>query len=155
MKLGKQALHWWRDTRGVSTIELALVTPVLCLFLAGMVDLAQGFSAKLALEQAAGRTIELATAPGQVRPSYDYLKAEAMAASGRPESDVIIANWLECDGVRQPQFDGACGDGQQIARYVSVRITSAFKPLLQWQGLWGNRSIDGIPIGGDATVRVQ
>jgi len=143
------------DQRGVSTIELALVMPILIMFFAAIVDFANGFAANLALENAASRAVELASAPGQVQKNYDYLKTEAMLASGRPAEAVTISAWLECNGARQSAFDRVCGDGEQIARYVSVEITSVFKPTFGWEKLWGAGGVNGIPISGDAVVRLQ
>src|SRR5581483_3267691 len=47
-----------RNDRGAAIIELALVAPVLALVVAGIVDLSNAYSKKLALEQGAQRAIE-------------------------------------------------------------------------------------------------
>ncbi len=49
----------FRDERGTSIIEMALAAPLLATFLIGMVDLSRAYSAKLQVEQAAQRTIEM------------------------------------------------------------------------------------------------
>ncbi|WP_310467629.1 pilus assembly protein, partial [Sphingomonas sp.] len=49
-----------RDERGASVVELALVAPFLAAMLIGMVDMSNGYSDKLQLEQAAQRSIEKA-----------------------------------------------------------------------------------------------
>ena len=52
----------WRDSRATSTVELALIVPILMVVLAGSVDVARLISAKLRLQQAAERTAEMASA---------------------------------------------------------------------------------------------
>jgi Flp pilus assembly protein TadG len=46
------------DKRGAVVIELALIAPVLALCIAGIVDMSNAYSKKLALEQGAQRAIE-------------------------------------------------------------------------------------------------
>ncbi len=56
----KRLSHLFRDERGTSVIELALVAPILASLVIGMSDLSRAYSAKLQLEQAAQRSIEKA-----------------------------------------------------------------------------------------------
>jgi Flp pilus assembly protein TadG len=145
-----------RERGGSAAVEMALLVPILSLLLFAGIDLARGFSAKLDLEQAAGRTIELATASGTVKADYSFLKTEAMLASSQPTANVFVSNWLECNSNVNANFQGTCAVGEQTARYVSVRITKNYVPLFKWMGLvvsgvTGNSVI----IQGDAVVRVQ
>ena len=48
----------FRDERATAIIELALVAPIVALTVIGIVDLSNGFSRKLGLEQGAQRAIE-------------------------------------------------------------------------------------------------
>jgi len=48
----------WDENRGVATIELALIAPVLAVMTIGVVDISNAYSRKLALEQGAHRSIE-------------------------------------------------------------------------------------------------
>jgi len=148
-----------RDARGASVIEFAAVAPFIGFLILGASDYATGFSQKLALEQAAGRTIEKATALGATGSSYDLLRAEAANASGQPIENVTVDKWLECNGARQQTFDGACSNGQQIGRYVSVRIRATYTPQFDYSifsRMFGGSAMQAtIPIQGDARVRVQ
>ena len=47
-----------RDKRGAAVVELAVVAPMIALLTVGVVDLSNGFSRKLKIEQAAQRSIE-------------------------------------------------------------------------------------------------
>lgn len=147
------------DERGASVIELGLTAPLLGFFLLGSVDMGMGYSERLALQQAATRTIEMASMRGQVNGSYSYLQSHAAAASGEPTSHVTVDNWLACDDVRQSSYDGVCGGNQQIARYISIRITGSHEPLFDYSGLARRFGATGlaedIAIAGEATVRVQ
>lgn len=146
------------DRRGASVSELALIVPLLAGLIFCGVDLANGFAARLKLEQAAGRAIEMASAPGTVsKGGYEYLRSEAASASGQPAGNVVIDNWVECDGVRKSSFTTVCTGGQQTARYVSVRVNALYQPLFNFMGLIFGPPVPtgGVSIFGDAMVRVQ
>jgi Flp pilus assembly protein TadG len=148
------------DERGTGVVELALITPVIAMLLVGMVDTSMGMAQKLKLERAAAQAIERVTAYGQVETSYPEIRTEAAEAAGVPVSSVVIDNWLECnsDGVaptRNASFTGACTNGQQVARYVSVSITGGFTPLLHYGSVFRTSGNGGIVMRGDASVRIQ
>lgn len=148
-----------RDERGTGTIELALSVPILAFLLIGAVDMGMGYTERLALQQAANRTLETGMARGRVSDSYSYLQAIGATNSGQPSSNVTIDSWLECDGAREASFDGSCGSNQQLARYISVKITGTHKASFNYNGLarqFGDTNLGGnIPIAGFAAVRIQ
>ncbi len=119
-----------RDDEGVSLIETALVLPIIMMLLAGLIDFAMAFSAKLNTQQAAARTVEYATSVGLERLTFENLRQEAATAAKVPENQVEVIRWLECDQTRQSAFDGGCEEGQEIARHVSVRISNSYRPTL-------------------------
>ena len=138
-----------RDARGTSVIEFALVAPILGVLVVGIADYARGFSERFALEAAAHRALERA-AVGSTSSDYNYVRLEAAAAAGVPIESVTLDNWVECDGTRQSTYSAACADGQQVARYLYVKIVKTFEPNFKW-----TRSAQPINIQGDAAVRVQ
>ena len=143
------------DRRGSMVAEAALMIPLLAGMLCGAADIASGFVMKLRLEQAAGRAIELATAPGTVSTSYANLPGEAGAAYGRPYRSATVDNWLECGGVRQGSFTSVCANGDS-ARYISVRIEDDYVPIFNYGGLFKGSGPGGaFIVRGDAVVRVQ
>jgi len=144
----------WRDVRGASTVELALVSPFLMIVLAGSVDCARLVSTKLHLQQAAERTAEMATAGSVASAAFTSLQAEAAAAANVPAAQVTISYWLECDGTRQSLFSGTCTSGQQVGRFASISIASSYQPSFAWllKSVGTNGSI---ALNGTASVRVQ
>lgn len=154
MRLRRGWLRLLRSERGTSVIELSALSPMLLSMVLGLVDASLGFTAKLKLQQAATRSIEMATAGGISSPAFNSLADEAAAASGVSTSNITVTKWLECDGVAQNSFDTVCASGQQIGRYVSVTINSNYTPMLssamQAFGLPGT-----ISIVGKASVRMQ
>jgi len=119
------------DRGGASTIEAALILPLFLALLAGMSDFAMSFAVKLRTQQAAARTVEYATSAGLERLSFDDLRTEAATAAKVPTGQVTVVRWLECGGVRQTLFDGSCESGQEVARYVSIRIANSYEPVLK------------------------
>lgn len=154
-----------RDERGTSVVELAVILPVLALMTTGIVDLSNGISTRLGLHRAVHETLEMAAAhrvrlgTNATETNYDFLKAAAAKAANVPEDNVIMSNWLECDGVEQPDFYGNCAPDQTIARYVQIHIDTKFKPTFDYGPLGrasGFADADGtIPLFAEAAVRIQ
>lgn len=138
-----------RDDRGASLIEFTLIVPFLSLLLVGIADYSRGFAERFALESAAHRTLER-TGVGSSQSGYDYLRAEAANAAEVPIEQVTLDYWLECGGVRMPGYDDPCDEGNQVARYVYVKIERDFELSMNWPG---HSKI--LRLSGDAAVRVQ
>ena len=152
----------FRDERGSSLIELALVLPLLGTMLVGMVDLSRGYSAKLQLEQAAHRAIEKAMNGQKETAMFDTLVAESMEAAGVAQSAVQVRYWLECNGVSQnssastmaADYEKKCSDNIPYARYVSVRIEKVYAPMFRVK--FAGSNADGtFTLVGRAGIRVQ
>lgn len=144
-----------RDRSGASAVELAVASPVLILMIMATFDVSRGFSARLDLEEAAGRAAELATAYGTVRTDYSTLSAEAVAAataSGIASPVATVDNWLECDGARQSPNTQICPGNAAFARYVSVNVTGSYVPLFTFGSMIAG---SGFPLNAQATVRIQ
>jgi hypothetical protein len=144
------------DTEGVAIVELALVLPILLLLLLGTIDVSQMFASRLALEQAAQRTTDLALA----RPpssSDTYLRDEAMAVADVPAENVVIELILECDGTRQADYTKTCPEGQFMGRYASVSIVKQADPIFEWASLSQVLGFQLSPtvVSGDSLVRLQ
>lgn len=143
----------FRDERGTSMVELALVAPILAVLTIGMIDLSNGFSEKLRLEQAAQRAIEKVMNGRANRTTLEALKAEAADVASVPLSNVTTDNWLECNGVRAANYDTSCSSGQAFARYLSVRITKTYTPFFNYK--FHSRAENTYSLTGAATVRIQ
>lgn len=149
-----------RDSKGASVIELALIAPVLGVVLMGVIDVAMGYSRTLVLEQAAYRSLEK-VAVGTIQSDYSYVQTEAQAAltaAGVTGATVVVDTWLECNRVRQTDFNGVCPEGEMISRYVKVTITSNYQARFAYGPLgsaFGANSSGAIPITANASLRIQ
>ena len=125
------------DRRGVAILELALTAPILATLIVGVADVSNGFSRKLALEQAAQRAIEKVMQTTTVTTPTATIKAEAVAQAGGGlvADDVDVSYALYCvsgTGVFVLQADPAedkCTTGTSEARYLEVKITDEYEPL--------------------------
>jgi hypothetical protein len=142
------------DERGTSVLEMAIVAPVLAMFVMGIGDLGRGFSERHSLQQAANRTMELAHL-GTAEENYNFLIAEAATAAGVPQSSVSLDDWVECNGTRNEDFAATCAEGQQIARYIRLTINSTFVPAFSSIGYPNVRADGSVPISADVALRVQ
>lgn len=155
-------LDLFRDERGSSLIELALVLPVLGTMVVGMVDISRGYSAKLQLEQAAHRAIEKAMNGQKETALFETLVDESMQAANVARSAVEVRYWLECNGVSQnssastmaADYEKKCNDNVPYARYVSVRIQKVYSPMFRVK--FAGSNADGtFTLVGRAGLRVQ
>lgn len=151
------------DERGTSVVELALVAPILAVLTIGMIDLSNGFSEKLRLEQAAQGSVErvmngravISASAGRNTTTMDALKAEAATAANVPLANVTTDFWLECNGTRAANYYGSppCATGQTLARYMSVSITRTYTPFFAYK--FHSRAVNNYTLSGAATVRIQ
>lgn len=144
-----------RDQDGTSVIELGLLAPILAVTLMGVTDVSMAYARKIAVEQGAFRALEKVVV-GSVQSDYQFLKAEAATAASVPATSVTVTNWLECDQVVQPLWDGECATTQLTARYVQVAISTTYTPMFMEGPLAATGNANGqIPIVTSAAVRVQ
>lgn len=142
------------DDRGAVAIELALIAPIFAMMVVGMADVSNAYSAKLQIEQAAQRTIEKAQQTKVDETMIDTLQAEGAAAAGVAQSAVTVDHWLECNGVKQADYDTVCPTGQTFARYLTVSIQKTYTPLFT-KGFKGSNANGTYPLVGKAGIRTQ
>ena len=140
-----------RDESGASIVEMGLAAPLLATFLLGMVDLAGAYSAKLQVEQAAQRSIELIQRQGYNTGQAATLKAEAETAAGAGSTATVDA-WLECNGERQTNITDVCTT-LPVSRHVSVSIVKPYRPYMKIR--WGGNPDGTYTIHGKAGIRIQ
>jgi hypothetical protein len=144
------------DRRGGSAAEFALVLPLVGSMLLGALDLANGFSTRLRLEQAAQAGIEMVANRKGFAPDYSFALAEAQGRWGDPLISSSLQSWLECNGTRQPTGTTTCPSGQTRARYVAISLRAEYLPTLKLDRILpGDGPNGGYEIIGDAAVRVQ
>lgn len=145
-----------RDRAGTSTIELAIIFPVLTMLTFVAADIAMAFKTKIKLQTAAERTAEMATAGGLNSAAYQNLAADAAQAAGVSSGDVTVTSSLLCDGTVQASTLDICAAGQQVKRYVAITISGQYRPMFgallpgtRWAGG------QGVALTGSASVRLQ
>jgi len=140
-------LTLWREDRGAAIIELAIVAPVIALMTVGVVDLSNGFSNKLRLEQAAQRSIEKVMQTTGVTSVEDTIVTEAVCqfngtnpggtckSAPITAANVTVTHRIECNGVVSAGPD--CTAGQVEARWIKVTIWTDYAPLfpLKFSGI--------------------
>ena len=142
------------DDRGTSLVEMGLIAPFLASFIIGMVDLSNGYSARLQLEQAAQVAIEKVQGYQTTTSTYDTLKAEAANAAGVDQSAVVVRYWLECDGVKQTDYNTTCSGTAVYARWIQVEVTKTYTPYFKIT--WPHANADGsFTLVGKAGMRTQ
>jgi Flp pilus assembly pilin Flp len=152
------------DESGVSVIELGFLIPILAFMMLGMVDVANGYTHKMAVENAVARAMEK-VAVSTVQDDYTYLKAEITAAlPSVTASTVTVDAYSMCDTTKQATFKSECGfrsDGtpEEISRYVRVKVDDRWKPMFNY-GFAGksiyNTGTDGmVPVTVETQLRVQ
>ena len=132
-------LTLWREQRGAAIIELAIVAPVIALMTVGVVDLSNGFSSKLRLEQAAQRSIEKVMQTTGVTSVETTIANEAVCQVNGTNPDgscktapvtaanVTVTHRLECNGTLSAAED--CADDEVASRWVQVTIWDDYEPL--------------------------
>jgi Flp pilus assembly protein TadG len=141
-----------RDRRGASIIELALALPVLSIMVVGLVDMASLFSAQLSLQQAAARSLERVQVNGTTT-NLAFVKTEAAAAAGVPESQVTVETWLECENVRQATTVTVCPGTADAGKYVKVTIASSYVPFFTYSPLGTRQANGSVALSAAASVR--
>ena len=145
------------DCKGTSVVELALFFPVAAILLAGTVDFTTGFSQRLSLEQIATTTIQQAVVQGAGSDDYNYLRQSAATAADVPVGNVTLDRWLECDGERQAAGVEVCTVPQTPARFITLRITKAFTPMLDindFTSVFGVTTSMPTSLSGRSRVRI-
>lgn len=141
-----------RDERGTSLIEFGFLAPFLALLAMGMIDLSRGLAERFALQQAVNRGLELVQARPAVAAAdagdvdYSYVKTEVVDAADVAETNVTLTRWLECDGGDPKEVNATCADGEDVARYLKVRVTKNFT---------GEFYYESIPMAASGTLRTQ
>lgn len=138
------------EERGAAIIELAIVAPVLALMTIGVVDLSNGFSRKLQLEQGAQRAIEKVMQTTGVLSVENTIKNEVVCQVNGTNADgtcktspittdnVTVTHRVECNGALEA--DGDCEDDQTESVWIKVEVWSEYKPLfpMKFSGVEAN-----------------
>jgi Flp pilus assembly protein TadG len=150
-----------RDKRGAALIEMGLLLPVMATIVVGVADISRAYSQKLLLEQAAYRAIEKVQQYQSSESTYNTLQNDAVSAATAAgftdvtTSSVTVDYWLECNGVRQTNYDTVCTSGQTYARWISVDVVHNFTPMFASSKWPGSNSDGSYTLHGRAALRTQ
>jgi len=153
-----------RNERGTSTIELAIIAPVLALIVAGVSDIAIAYGRSLELEQAAQRAMEKVMQTTCVYTDAATIKKEAVCQingtnddgtckTGRITTDNVTVTYsLTCNGA-SVAYSSDCTTGQTEVRYIQAQVTDTYKPV--FARTFGQASDGYYHLDATAGVRVQ
>ncbi len=130
------------ENEGSSVLELALVTPLLLLLLAGAVDFGHAFRLGLAVSSAA----EAGALYGLGNPTDTAGMTQAAAAeSSLPSLQAAAMSGCECaDGSSPvPSCTSAPTCASNVVRYIDVTTTAAYTPLWAIAGLPASYTLRG------------
>lgn len=145
-------LRLWRDRGGAAVVELAVVAPMIALLTVGIVDMSNGFSRKLKIEQGAQRAIEKIMNTSGNDTVENTLAAEAATQADVPVDHVTVTYRLECNGTLSEGED--CPTGQEVAKWITVTVTDRYEPMFARH--FGGISGDGTyHLSATAGVRIQ
>ncbi|HVL79871.1 MAG TPA: TadE/TadG family type IV pilus assembly protein [Sphingomicrobium sp.] len=142
------------DERGTSIIEMGLAVPFLAALMIGTVDLSRAYSEKLHLEQAAQRAIERVMQNQGSASTTGAIRAEAAEAAGVSPTAVTVDPWLECNGVRQADYNSSCPEGQTYARFLQVSVQKTFTPMFKMR-FAGSNPDGSFTLVATAGIRTQ
>lgn len=143
------------ETAGVALVETALIAPFLALVVMGTVDTARYGAAKMKLQQAVNRGLEMSWMGGKATPVSD-IQAQAAAQADLSTSSVTITQTLECGGTATTWTSTDCASGE-TARYTQIQISTNFTPSFALGSLakmLGNAN-GVVPISATGVIRIQ
>jgi len=143
------------EARGVALVETALAAPFLIALLIGLVDTSRYGAAKLTVQQAVNRGLEMSMMNGPTL-SASSIQTEAASQAGVDPSAVTVTQTLECSGTAT-DWSSSCTSSQETARYTQIQIATTFSPtfvLGSMAKLYGDAN-GNIPISVTGTVRIQ
>ena len=135
------------DEDGAAVIELAIVAPVLALMTMGVIDMSNGFSRKLQLEQGAQRAVEKVMQTTGVLSVENTIANEVVCQVNGTNVDgtcktapittanVTVEHRLECNGVvstTDSDGDGdydCASDDDVKSLWIKVTVWSDFEPM--------------------------
>jgi Flp pilus assembly protein TadG len=141
-----------RDSRGAAVIELAIVAPMIALLTVGIVDMSNGFSKKLKIEQAAQRAIEKIMNTSASDTIENTLAAEAADQADVPLDHVTVTYRLECDGAQTDAVE--CAEDQVTSQWITVTVIDSYEPMFarHFAGISGDGTYH---LSATAGVRIQ
>ncbi|HWV12196.1 MAG TPA: TadE/TadG family type IV pilus assembly protein [Sphingobium sp.] len=143
------------DRSGIALVETALVTPFLIVIVMGTADLARFGAAKMKIQQAVNRGLEMSWMGGTDVAVTD-IQTQAAAQADVPTSAVTVTQTLECGGTVTSWSTTSCASGE-TARYTQIQISTTFTPSFAVGSLakmLGDAN-GNVPISATGVLRIQ
>lgn len=136
-----------RNQRGTSTIELALVLPVLGMMTLGSIDFAMAFGVKMKLQQYAQSGGDYVVAGGESAPSSTDVQSEVATVSGLEAANITVTQFTECNAVKIATVGVCPGVSDFRVDYMQIDVLDTYEPILNIKGiadfLGGNKRLTG------------
>lgn len=145
------------EVKGIALVETALVTPFLAIVIIGTVDTARYGAAKMKIQQAINRGLEMSSMGG-TGVSASNIQSEAASQANVSTSAVTVTQTLECGGTATTWTTSTtpCASGE-TARYTRIQISTTFAPSFAMGMLartLGN-SNGLVPISATGVLRIE
>ena len=142
---------------GIAFVETALAAPILALIIMGTTDAARYGAARMKIQQAVNRGLEMSWMGG-ADVTVAAITEQAAAQADVPTTAVTVTQALECGGTPTAWTTDAnpCASGE-TARYTQVNISTTFTPSFAGGALakmLGN-SNGVVPISATGVLRIQ
>jgi len=146
----KSGIALLRRDRAASLAEMALIIPILCLVLFGLIDFGRAYYLGIEVTNAA----YAGAAYGAVN-STDIQGMESAAtadAANVPNMTATATYGCECsDGTNQVSLCSTTPScPNNVINYVTVTTSASYKPIFPWPGLPST-----LPLAGTATMRAS
>lgn len=155
MRRFRQSIQELRDSNsGAAAIETAIVAPFLAVVMMGTVDIAQYGAAKLEVQQAINRGLEMAMMGGP-DTSTTAIQSDVATEAGVATANVNVTQTQTCNGA-SATWGSSCSSGQELRKFITITVTQNFRPSFV-MGVLADR-VDGsnrINISATGVIRVQ
>jgi len=142
------------STAGTAVVETAIVAPVLAVVIMGIVDVADYGAAKLKVQQAINRGLEMAMIGG---PSTATTAIQTEVADHADvTSDKVTVTQLQTCNDADTTWGNSCSSGQELKRFIKIDLVQTYEP--QFVGPLASfiSNTDGpVSISASGTLRVQ
>ena len=144
----------WRDRKGSSFVETAILVPVILLMCCGTMDFARVVNARIDVANAARAGVQFgALTPGNSGNTAGMVRAALNDAAdlGLNQVTATARNFCGCNsGTAEVSCTDAVVCGTTPSGYVSVTTNYSFNTLVPWPGIPNT-----IALTRTATMRVQ
>lgn len=136
-----------KDDNGVAATEFAMIAPILCVLLIGIIDYGAYIKARMELDDLARATAEYAVQGGDPEEAIGDVVEESEPYQKAEEEQQALASTAEetcecADGV-EVECTASCGEDDYVRHFFTVTIEKNYTPLFAYPGIGENLTIRG------------